>query len=234
MLQLHPPENKHGSVYGLQCEYLENPLGIDIKRPQLSWKLATKRHGVKQLAYQVQVSKTEQWDNLVWDSGKVLSDSSVYVTYAGAELESRQNYLWNTGFHFGDWLMPSLTAVHGSPMVGANLTKEVVACSSYAYNTELMAKIAQALGKADDAQRYASLNAKIREAFAAEYVAADGKLPFHYQGMYVLALKMKMVPEAQRRQRFHRTAAPPSTCLGLICRLSLRLTRLFKRGKKWS
>ena len=61
-----------------------------------------------------------------------------------------------------------------------------------------MAKIAQALGREDDDQRYSALNAKIREAFAEEYVAPDGRLPAHYQGMYVLALKMKMVPENKR------------------------------------
>jgi alpha-L-rhamnosidase len=40
------------------------------------------------------VSKSEQWDDLVWDSGKVLSANSVGVTYAGAALASRQRYLW--------------------------------------------------------------------------------------------------------------------------------------------
>ena len=115
------------------------------------------------------------------------------------EARERQRYLWNTGFHFGDWLMPSLTAVHGSPMLGAEYTKEITASTSYAYNTELMAQVAQVLGREDDYQRYSSLNGKIREAFAAEYVDDEGKLPLHhYQGMYVLALQARAVAEEKR------------------------------------
>ncbi len=51
-----------------------------------------------------------------------------------------------------------------------------------------------ALGNEKDCQHYSELNAKIRAAFADEYVSPDGMLPAHYQGMYVLALKMEMVP----------------------------------------
>ena len=109
-----------------------------------------------------------------------------------------QKYLWNTGFHFGDWLIPSLTAGYANPFDAANATKEVVASCFYAYSSGLMAKIAQALGNEKDCQHYSELNAKIRAAFADEYVAPDGRLPAHYQGMYVLALKMDMVPAEKR------------------------------------
>lgn len=110
----------------------------------------------------------------------------------------RQKYLWNTGFHFGDWLIPSLTGGYRNPFDAANATKEIAASSFYAYSSELMAKIAQALGKEEDARRYAALNANIRMAFAEEYISADGRLPAHYQGMYVLALKMNLAPADKR------------------------------------
>lgn len=114
------------------------------------------------------------------------------------EARERQKYLWNTGFHFGDWLIPSLTGGYRNPFEAANATKEIAASCFYAYDTELMAKIAQCLSMDSDHQRYSALNAKIREAFSAEYVDADGKLPSHYQGMYVLALNMNMVPAEKR------------------------------------
>ena len=110
----------------------------------------------------------------------------------------RQKYLWNTGFHFGDWLIPSLTAGYNNPFDAANATKEIAASCFYAYSTELMSAIAHVLGKEDDKQKYSALNEKIRAAFAEEYVLPDGRLPAHYQGMYVLALKMKMIPEDRR------------------------------------
>jgi alpha-L-rhamnosidase len=114
------------------------------------------------------------------------------------EARERQQYLWNSGFHFGDWLIPSLTAGYNNPFKAAEMTKEVVASCFYAYSTELMAQIAHVLGHEDDHIRYANLNARIREAFAAEYVEADGRLFSHFQGMYVLALKMRMVPAEMR------------------------------------
>ena len=84
----------HVLVNSLQCEYLDNPLGMDVKKPHLGWKLVSTRHGVMQTAYQVQVFKSGNEDDLVWDSGKVLSDNSVNVEYDGLELESRQRYFW--------------------------------------------------------------------------------------------------------------------------------------------
>jgi len=115
-----------------------------------------------------------------------------------AESFERQKYLWNTGFHFGDWLIPSLTGGYSNPFDAANATKEIVASCFYAYSTRLMAKIAQVLGKDDDYQHYSDLNEKINKAFEEEYITPDGKLPAHYQGMYVLALKMCVVPVEKR------------------------------------
>ena len=34
------------------CEYLENPIGVDVSRPRLSWKLESNIQGQKQTAYQ--------------------------------------------------------------------------------------------------------------------------------------------------------------------------------------
>ncbi|MBT3389016.1 MAG: family 78 glycoside hydrolase catalytic domain [Chloroflexi bacterium] len=115
-----------------------------------------------------------------------------------ADARERQKHLWNTGFHFGDWLIPSLTGGYSNPFDAANATKEVVASAFYAYSTELMTQIAAVLGKEDDEQRFAELNEKIRSAFAKEYLGDDGSLPAHYQGMYVMALKMKLMPAEMR------------------------------------
>lgn len=116
------------------------------------------------------------------------------------EEAARQRYLWNTGFHFGDWLIPSLTAGYANPFVAADATKEIAASCFYAGSTALMSQIAGVLGKVDAERRYAELNGRIRAAFAAEYLGADGSLPAHYQGMYVLALKMNMIPEERRTE----------------------------------
>src|SRR4051812_31853721 len=71
----------------LRCEYVTNPLGIDTPRPRLSWQMSDDRRGARQTAYQVVVEEG-------WDSGKVESDRSVHVEYAGTALRSRQRCSW--------------------------------------------------------------------------------------------------------------------------------------------
>jgi alpha-L-rhamnosidase len=82
----------------LRCEYRENPLGIDSRVPRLSWKLETETRGIMQTAYQVLVASSEEGlkknTGDLWDSGKVASDQSVNVEYAGKPLESRMRCYW--------------------------------------------------------------------------------------------------------------------------------------------
>ncbi|MBB6672379.1 alpha-L-rhamnosidase [Cohnella nanjingensis] len=124
-----------------------------------------------------------------------------FDTGGDAERLARQRYLWNTGFHFGDWLIPSIVMNREEgqgPMDSALLTKELVATCCYAYSSQLLADISDVLGKPEEAGHYRELNAQIRQAFEAEYVADDGRLSSHYQGIYVLALQMNMVSNARR------------------------------------
>ncbi|MBP2655635.1 MAG: alpha-L-rhamnosidase [Firmicutes bacterium] len=119
---------------------------------------------------------------------------------ASPERLERQKYLWNTGFHFGDWLIPSLVGDNSpaSMMNCATVTWELVSTCFYAYSTELMAKISGLLGKTSAAEHFTELNKKIRHAFSDEYLNAAGRLTAHFQGIYVLALTMKMIPEAMQ------------------------------------
>lgn len=94
---------KHGALSAdqLRCEYRENPLGINETHPRLSWLCEasdSRSHGARQTAYQVLVgSSPERLEALhgdLWDTGKVASDQSVQVEYAGKPLVSRQPCFW--------------------------------------------------------------------------------------------------------------------------------------------
>lgn len=85
----------------LRCEYRENPLGIDETKPRLSWWLESGNPAARserQTAYQLLVASSrealhkDQGD--LWDSGKVLSDQTVNVEYAGKALPSRMECHW--------------------------------------------------------------------------------------------------------------------------------------------
>jgi len=89
----------------LKCEYMADPLGVDVRQPRLSWELRTdarvsalQARGERQTAYRILVSSTEQFlrnDNGdLWDSGEIKSAGNVHVRYQGKPLRSRQQCYW--------------------------------------------------------------------------------------------------------------------------------------------
>ncbi len=82
----------------LRCEHETQPLGLDERQPRLSWQSSATNRGARQTAYQVLVASDEkalaQHRGDVWDSGKITSDQSVFVDYAGKALEPRKPYFW--------------------------------------------------------------------------------------------------------------------------------------------
>ena len=115
--------------------------------------------------------------------------------------KARSRYLWNTDFHYGDWLVPSM--VLGNPDGGAMVetaykTKDVVAPAYYAFTAKSMAEVAAALNRKEDEAKYLDLYEKIREAFIEEYVREDGTIQSDLQGLYVIALKNGLVTEEIR------------------------------------
>lgn len=103
-------------VANLQCEMLTNPLGIDVKTPRLSWEIRSDQRQVMQTAYQVLVAssmeKLADNDGDLWNSGKVNSDQSIHVRYAGKHLTSTTRCFWKvktwTTKGESEWSLPAL------------------------------------------------------------------------------------------------------------------------------
>ena len=76
-------------LYALTCERRIAPLGIDVPAPRLAWKLPAGR----QTAYEIRVGSSPRSSNL-WSTGRVVSDESVGIPYAGAPLASNQEAFW--------------------------------------------------------------------------------------------------------------------------------------------
>ncbi|MGV2436904.1 MAG UNVERIFIED_CONTAM: family 78 glycoside hydrolase catalytic domain [Anaerolineae bacterium] len=90
---MSPTEIRH-----LRCEYRNNPLGLDVLHPRFSWQLHTERLGARQTAYRVLVATNQQQLQNghadLWDSGKVETDQSIHINYAGVALQARQRAYW--------------------------------------------------------------------------------------------------------------------------------------------
>lgn len=86
-LGLSAPAQADTRLVHPRCESAVNPLGIGQPRPRLSWKMESARPGAAQTAYHIEVAGA-------WDSGRVDSDLSVAIPYAGKPLESGKTYQW--------------------------------------------------------------------------------------------------------------------------------------------
>jgi alpha-L-rhamnosidase len=84
----------------LTCEYIKNPLGLDVLKPRLSWiNIASgSERGQSQTAWEIRVASTSEklvaGNPDLWESGKVLSGESVNIAYDGKTLTSQQECWW--------------------------------------------------------------------------------------------------------------------------------------------
>ena len=81
---------------GLTCEYAADPV-IDIQNPRFSWKNenTARQQGAAQTAYRIRVATSpDDFSAPVWDTGKVRSAESAFITYKGKPLQSRTSYWW--------------------------------------------------------------------------------------------------------------------------------------------
>ena len=87
-------------IVEMQVEMRNNPDGIGVAFPRFSWQIQTGIPNVMQTAYQIEVAASPEdlktGNNLLWNSGKVESDVSILISYAGEPLESGKAYYWKT------------------------------------------------------------------------------------------------------------------------------------------
>lgn len=112
--------------------------------------------------------------------------------------QASKNDLWNTGFHFGDWLF--YRPDDDNDGRSAITDKYLIAQTFFAHSTQLLIDAATVLGNRDDVKTYTGLLNRIKAAFVAEYVTPSGRLVSSSQTAYVLALNFDMLPENLRAQ----------------------------------
>ena len=109
--------------------------------------------------------------------------------------ESGRPGLWDSGFHFADWLALD-GPVEGGVMGGTD--PYMIASCYYSYSAKLVAKAAHVLGKAEDEAYYNALSERVRKAVCDEYLTPNGKLAMDTMTAYVVMLFMDIAPEKDR------------------------------------
>ena len=81
----------------LTTEYMDRPMGIDVKQPVFGWQMQSDRYGAAQTAYRiVTATSKENLENgtYTYDSGTVNSPASVCIKYNGPQLAPCTRYYW--------------------------------------------------------------------------------------------------------------------------------------------
>lgn len=135
---------------------------------------------------------------LRWHDFCVKSAAGQDPEYKGAPKSGDDCYIWDTKFHYGDWMLPSVLAAGKGPLDGAKATKDIVATCYLARQSDILAEVADVLGHAGAAASAREYARNIRRVFPERFLEGHGKLTCEYQGAYVLALAFDMVPGDER------------------------------------
>ena len=101
--------------------------------------------------------------------------------------QNNPTYVRHIADTYGDWLA-----------IGSKTPNDLIATAYWAYDTTLMAQMADALHKPEEAAYYRQIFDHIRDAFDKAFVQPDGTVGSGSQTSYVLALHMDLLPEDLR------------------------------------
>ncbi|MGD8832934.1 MAG: alpha-L-rhamnosidase N-terminal domain-containing protein, partial [Pseudomonadales bacterium] len=95
---MQEPSSRQGAPVRLRCEYLVDPIGIDVIRPRLSWWVGDHRPAELQTAYQLLAASHPDLlamnEGDLWDPGRVEGRDTTQVEYQGKPLVSARAVWW--------------------------------------------------------------------------------------------------------------------------------------------
>ncbi|WP_327658961.1 MULTISPECIES: family 78 glycoside hydrolase catalytic domain [unclassified Streptomyces] len=123
-----------------------------------------------------------------------------------AEPLPHERYLWDGSFHWGEWTEPKKKGPDGIPVdpvkadpAGWFMADKGEVGTAFLYrSTSTLARVAEVLGRAEEATRHAATASRIRDAWRTEYLTPDGHTTGDTQAGYVRALSFGLVPDELR------------------------------------
>jgi alpha-L-rhamnosidase len=155
-----------------------------------------------------------------WADAGIILPHAAWRQYGDTEIVSRNwpameryldwiahnnpDHIWrkSRGADYGDWL-----AVDAKNPSDATTPKDLIGTAFWAHDAALMADMAQAVGKLEEANRYRALLETLKAAFNAAFVKADGTVGNGSQTSYILAIRFGLLPEPLRLEAGKRLAA---------------------------
>lgn len=151
------------------------------------------------------------YSSAAWGDAATIIPWAVYTSYGDKRLLAEQyesmkawvdyirsqgecEHIWNTGFHFGDWL--ALDAKENSYM-GAT-PNHMVTAAYFALSTRIVRDTAEVLGLTEDAVYYGALKERIAAAYRDEFITQNGRVAAQTQTAHILALVYDLVEKKDR------------------------------------
>ncbi|MFD2116587.1 family 78 glycoside hydrolase catalytic domain [Paenibacillus yanchengensis] len=144
-------------------------------------------------------------DNPGWGDAGVIIPWTMYLMYGDKQvLESNYDasVRWIQYLHdmSDNLIRPDYANYEDWLSIGSTTPKELIATAYFAYSTQLVAKIAEIIGKPDDAAYYNQLFVDITKAYQQKFVDEQGKIYGHTQTGYVLSLSFGLLTPEQQKQ----------------------------------
>lgn len=117
--------------------------------------------------------------------------------------------IWRNGRgnDYNDWLNGDTLILEGWPRTGGAVPNEVFATAFFANSTDLTMRMAEVLGRKNEAAELRKQLEGIKAAFNANFVSADGTIKGDTQAGYALALHFNLLPESLRPKAVERLVA---------------------------
>lgn len=112
-----------------------------------------------------------------------------------------EQYLWNTGYHFGEWFIPSLSK-NGYSLETIKALKASLKYTAPIYgiiSNRAMAEVAKILENNKDYIYYSGIVKKMETAFEKGVIDENGNMPIELMGAYIMPLYYNLVPEKWKK-----------------------------------
>jgi alpha-L-rhamnosidase len=131
------------------------------------------------------------------DEEIIASHIEAYKRFIDNIHKKNPGLIWRSGLglNYGDWLNGNTLKAKGFPKTGAQIPSEVFSTIMFYNSTDILSKMAKAIGKNNDADYYSELSGKIKKAFIETFVDKDGKIEGDAQSCYAMALYYNLYTE---------------------------------------
>jgi alpha-L-rhamnosidase len=152
----------------------------------------------------------ENWDAMTrwveWAAETARTKRHPSRVERSAEPAPHEQYLWDGSFHWGEWLEPMERDADGelinplttNPMAWFGADKGEVGTAYLVRSAATVAHVAGIVGRDAEAQRFAELADRARDAWRMEFLREDGRTVTDTQAAYVRALSFGLVPDELR------------------------------------